>query len=60
MGMEFVETSAENSTNVDKAFLILTTQITERVKSQPLSDENSGANIAPATQVKQNNRCVCC
>lgn len=50
MGMEFVETSAENSTNVDKAFLILTTQITERVKSQPLFDENSGANIAPATK----------
>jgi hypothetical protein len=60
MGMEFIETSAENSTNVNEVFLILTTQIIERVKAQPISGENSDAVLTPATQVKQNNRCVCC
>ncbi len=37
MGMEYIETSAKNSTNVDEAFLMLIRQIKERLKSEPPS-----------------------
>ncbi len=37
MGMEYIETSAKNSTNVDEAFRMLTSQIKERLKSEPRS-----------------------
>ena len=46
MGMEYIETSAKNATNVDEAFMMLTRQVKER-----MSAESEG---------KGKNRCVCC
>ncbi len=51
MGMEYIETSAKNSTNVDEAFRMLTSEINERMKSEPLSASSEG---------KGKSRCVCC
>mmetsp|Transcript_17233 Transcript_17233/g.18702 ORF Transcript_17233/g.18702 Transcript_17233/m.18702 type:complete len:194 (+) Transcript_17233:40-621(+) len=51
MGMEYIETSAKNSTNVDEAFLMLIRQINERMKPEPLSAASEG---------EGKNRCVCC
>jgi Ras-related protein Rab-1A len=35
LGIEFIETSAKNSTNVEKAFMMMASQIKARYKSQP-------------------------
>jgi Ras-related protein Rab-1A len=35
VGMEFLETSAKNATNVEKAFMAMATQIKERMANQP-------------------------
>ncbi len=51
MGMEYIETSAKDATNVDEAFLMLTSEINERMKSEPLSAPSEG---------EGKNRCVCC
>ena len=59
MGMEYIETSAKNSTNVDEAFLMLTTQIKERYQSQPLTDLKRGVKLSSG-QGTQDNRCGCC
>ncbi len=65
MGIEFIETSAKNSTNVEKAFLVLTTQIKERRGSQPVSDFRRGVKLtsgqlSPGQMVTLNNRGCCC
>jgi len=43
LGIEFVETSAKNSTNVEKAFMMMASQIKARYKSQPTG--GPGANV---------------
>ena len=35
LGIEFLETSAKNSTNVEQAFLTMASQIKSRMKTQP-------------------------
>jgi len=62
MGIEFIETSAKNSTNVEKAFLVLTTQIKERRGSQHVSDFKRGVKLTsgPGQMVTLNNRGCCC
>jgi Ras-related protein Rab-1A len=61
MGIEFVETSAKNSTNVDKAFMVMATQIKQRIKSQPVGDKSKGgAKLTPGAQVKSQNKGGCC
>ncbi len=60
MGMEYIETSAKNSTNVVEAFLMLIRQINERMKSEAVSDENRGVRVCTASEGKGKNRCVCC
>ena len=44
LGIEFVETSAKNSTNVEKAFMMMASQIKARYKSQPTGGPG-GANV---------------
>lgn len=61
MGIEFVETSAKNSTNVEKAFMVMATQIKQRIKAQPLSEKNKNtAKLSPGQTVKQNSKGGCC
>lgn len=61
MGIEFIETSAKSSTNVEKAFMVMATQIKSRVKAQPLSEKNKGGTkLTPGAQVKPANKGGCC
>lgn len=46
--MEFLETSAKNSTNVEKAFVAMAQQIKERMAKQPL---NTGGASGPITDL---------
>mmetsp|Transcript_5106 Transcript_5106/g.10579 ORF Transcript_5106/g.10579 Transcript_5106/m.10579 type:complete len:203 (+) Transcript_5106:1698-2306(+) len=47
--MEFLETSAKNSTNVEKAFMVMASQIKQRMASQPIG--NGGNQPANVTQL---------
>lgn len=42
LGIEFLETSAKTSTNVEQAFLTMASQIKDRMKTQPASATNKG------------------
>jgi len=44
--MEFLETSAKNSTNVEKAFMVMAAQIKKRMANQSIAN---GGNAAPTT-----------
>ena len=41
-GIEFVETSAKESINVEKAFMVMSSQIKSRMKSQPINEKAKG------------------
>ncbi len=56
IGIEFVETSAKNATNVEKAFMVMSTNIKSRMKSQPVADGKGGKG-GPG-QVKLNGKAV--
>jgi len=43
LGIEFIETSAKNATNVEKAFMMMASQIKMRYKSQPAA--GAGGNL---------------
>mmetsp|Transcript_6516 Transcript_6516/g.9819 ORF Transcript_6516/g.9819 Transcript_6516/m.9819 type:complete len:202 (-) Transcript_6516:338-943(-) len=43
--MEFLETSAKNSTNVEKAFMVMASQIKQRMASQPITGSNPTTNV---------------
>ncbi len=60
MGMEYIETSAKNSTNVDEAFLMLTRQIKERMKCESPSDEDRDVKPNISSRGKLSTRCSCC
>lgn len=45
MGIEFIETSAKNSTNVEKAFMMMASQIKARYKSAPSGGAGAGVNL---------------
>ena len=45
LGIEFIETSAKNSTNVEKAFMMMASQIKTRYKSQPTGTTGAGVNL---------------
>ena len=49
-GIEFIETSAKNSTNVEKAFMMMASQIKARYKSQPAGG-NGGVAIGKGEAV---------
>ncbi|GBG29832.1 Ras-related protein Rab-1A [Hondaea fermentalgiana] len=57
--MEFLETSAKNSTNVEKAFMVMASQIKQRMASQPLG--SGGSQPANVTQLDgENVNSGCC
>jgi Ras family len=45
LGIEFIETSAKNSTNVEKAFMMMASQIKARYKSQPTGAAGEKVNL---------------
>lgn len=59
LGIEFVETSAKNATNVEKAFIQMSSQIKARMKSQPTAEKSKGTKLAPGQSVG-NKQGGCC
>jgi len=49
MNMEFIETSAKQSSNVDRAFTTIATQIKQRMASQPVGNDRAMADSKPVT-----------
>lgn len=45
LGIEFIETSAKSSTNVEKAFMLMASQIKSRYKTQPTGGSAAGVNL---------------
>jgi len=58
LGIEFIETSAKNSTNVEKAFMMMASQIKARYKSQPAG--GAGGNVALNGQPVGGKSSGCC
>lgn len=58
IGIEFLETSAKTSTNVEQAFLTMAGQIKARMKSQP--NVSSTKNKIPLTRTPLNEKSSCC
>ena len=58
LGIEFVETSAKNATNVEKAFMAMSAQIKSRMKTQP-ANQNKGAKLTPGASVGGNKKGCC-
>jgi len=46
LGIAFIETSAKSSTNVEKAFMTMASQIKERYKTQPAGGAGSGVTLS--------------
>ena len=59
LGIEFVETSAKNATNVEKAFMAMSGQIKSKMKTQPSKDASKNAKLTPGAQVG-GNKGGCC
>ena len=60
LGIEFLETSAKTSTNVEQAFLTMASQIKARMKTQPTAAAGAGGKGGlplRGQQVKQNQGC---
>jgi len=58
IGIEFLETSAKNATNVEKAFMAMCAQIKSRMKVQPAAnDKNKNTKLGPGQQVQQSGGC---
>jgi Ras-related protein Rab-1A len=59
LGIEFVETSAKNATNVEKAFMAMSSQIKSKMKTQPAKGGSGGTKLAPGQQVGGKSGCDC-
>jgi len=59
LGIEFLETSARNSTNVDKAFHTMASHIKMRMKSAPIEKRKPGPAVGPGQKLNQS-RGGCC
>ncbi|CAN0449944.1 unnamed protein product, partial [Discosporangium mesarthrocarpum] len=51
LGIEFLETSAKNASNVEKAFMMMAGQIKSTMKTQPTGPARGGTKLTPSTQV---------
>ena len=58
LGIEFLETSAKMSTNVEKAFMTMAAQIKARYKTQPQGG-SGGTTITPGQKVNSG-KSGCC
>jgi Ras-related protein Rab-1A len=58
LGIEFVETSAKNSTNVEKAFMAMSAQIKSKMKAQP-ANEKKNQKLSPGASVGQSKGGCC-
>jgi len=58
LGIEFLETSAKTSTNVEQAFLTMASQIKARMKTQPTAA--AGGKTVPLTGEKIKTNSGCC
>ena len=60
LGIEFVETSAKNSTNVEKAFMVMSSQIKSRMKTQPANEKARGSKLSAGQSVGGDKKGGCC
>jgi|Transcript_14484 Ras-related protein Rab-1A len=60
LGIDFMETSAKNSTNVEKAFTTMAAQIKSRMKTQPAGNASKGTKITAGQQVGGSSAGGCC
>ena len=58
LGIEFVETSAKNSTNVEKAFMMMASQI--KMKYKPVTVGNNPTNVNLQGQSVNQKSAGCC
>lgn len=56
LGIEYLETSAKNATNVEKAFTTMAAQIKARYKSQP-AQSNSNVRVTSGQKIDGNKGC---
>jgi len=59
IGIEFLETSAKNATNVEKAFMTMSAQIKSRMKTQPAAADKNKANAKLSGQQVQSGGGCC-
>lgn len=59
LGIEFLETSAKNAANVEKAFMMMAAQIKKRMANAPAVPK-PGYKLTPGQQVPSNNGSKCC
>lgn len=59
LGIEFLETSAKNATNVEKAFMTMAAQIKSRMKAQPINANTKATKLTPSQNVS-NSGGGCC
>jgi Ras-related protein Rab-1A len=60
LGIEFLETSAKNATNVEKAFMTMAAQIKSRMKSQPINNAAPKGTKLTAGSAVNNSGGGCC
>lgn len=57
LGIEYLETSAKNATNVERAFTTMAAQIKARYKTQPQGSAGSGVRVGPGAPVEKTGCC---
>jgi Ras-related protein Rab-1A len=57
LGIEFLETSAKTSTNVEQAFLTMASQIKARMKTQPTAAQGGKSLPLSGEKIKSNGGC---